>query len=831
MSSSLSFDQLLHSAERPEWRQYYVPYGELHVLLEKFAARRASLQNRRSYMNFVSCTSTSHIAAVHTEEDTASSPVPDIETFYDLASSSSMFSGSMASVDEYDGSRSDGRSFTSSRLREEEKYLARLEKKELCHVLDEVVEKIAIFYLKRCEELSQWLDLLKEGGGSTISGDHGFTAVSSSSLAATTSNIGDVSTSADAASEEYIRLGRELLELYAFVGVNLTALRQILIHYDYLICALNGAPLGEWYMNRRRNAAGKKEDNLFEAIVTRRKLTFMSDQITFFVTNIDGVYGHWFNDQISQIEMNIQTTEQVVDVAVGDWWASLAYYFLAGSLLSDLLLSPRFIRARETTLIKYIDFYARWRKRYFHDGSVQNGYDPRGVILDTSGSGPRKLKDVITTPIILNFTAHLLYMTGHYIVEPTSLKYIRHLGGDDALASTLVGMVPWAALISSFLYSLWSNRSFRQPLLCSGLFLIMGSFTYAIALEFHSVWMAMIGRFLQGLGAPTVICVRHISDTVRSADRTAVSAILVTVGALGMSFGPGLAVLLDFVDSDVYIPMLGTFTVNGMTAPGYLMFLFWSMYYFALIVYFSDEERVGLLEKSHIADEDDYKPPQMLRHEEYLMDQSSNLSSDQGNKPNDDRAMEKQITTDESSQEKEKPISPSGGIMNEATVVCMALKFIGKFILEILACSISLITMNRYDWSVRNIGVLGFVNGCLIMPISTLVGYLSHYHSDVVLLRALLCSSLLGTLLLIDVTDFVNESEGQTYNEGQFGAIGHKRYIFGMVLQFCSFQAGQSVVLSMMSKVVPLTLAKGTFNSGFISTSMATVSEHENKMA
>jgi MFS family permease len=781
-------------------------------------------------MNFVSCTSASHTAVVHDEQDHTS---PDIETFYDLASSSSLFGGG-TTTDEYDdqqpqqlhGSCNVTSSFTLQQIREEEKHLAHLEKKELCHVLDEIVEKIGIFYLNQCEELSQWLDRLKLGG-STATNDHDPTAVAISSHATITS---DLPSYPPGASDDYIRLGREILELYAFVGVNLTALRQILVHYDCLICALDGAPLGEWYMNRRRNVAERKEDTRFEAIVTRRRLTFLSDQFILFVTKIDGVYGHWINDQISQIEMNIQTTEQVVDVAVGDWWARLAYYFIAGSLLSDLLLSPRFIRARETTLIKYIEFYSRWRRNFFFNSSINDGHNLR-LVLDTPASGPRKLKDVITSSILLNFTAHLLYMTGHYIVEPTSLKYIRQLGGDDALASTLVGMVPWAALISSFLYSLWSNRSFRQPLLCSGLFLIFGSFTYAIALEFHSVCLAMVGRFLQGLGAPTVICVRHITDTVRSADRTAVSAILVTVGALGMSFGPGLAVLLDFVDSDVYIPLVGTFTVNGMTAPGYLMFLFWSLYYFALIVYFSDEERVGLLEKSNIADDedDDYKPPTMLKHEEYLLDKTRDLSFNRRARPDDDDGRaetEKQATrTEEFYQKKqEESTHPTPAIMNEATAVCMALKFIGKFVLEILGCSISLITMHRYDWSVRNIGTLSFVNGCLIMPISTLVGYLSHYHSDIVLLRGLLCSCLVGTLLLIDVTDFVNESEEQHYNEGQFGAVGPKRYILGMVLQFCSSQAAQSVVLSMMSKVVPLALAKGTFNSGFISTSMATVS-------
>lgn len=786
------FEEILHRATRPEWRKYYVSYTELHSLLEKFAARRASLQRPSSYMNIVtSCTS--HAPGGNNEYDGAADGVSDIERFYDLGSPSSIGGSSSRVLEDYN----DHAILLSEKKKrdEQELRLAKLEKKELCHVLDDVVQKIGIFYFDKCQELSDWYynDLKKSEE--------------------------ERRTSSPNPDRSYILLGREILELYAFVGVNLTSLRQILMHYDNLIRALNGTPLGEWYLDQRKSAATKKNDSLFEAILTRRRLISLSDEFISSITIRDGAYGKWISNQISQIEMNIQTTEQVVDLAVGDWWASIAYYFITGSLLSDLLLTPRSIRVRERTLIKYMVFYSRLREDVLNRSCVD------GKVLSNSsslgGSGPRQLKDVITASVLLNFIAHFLYMTGHYIVEPTSMKYIRALGGNDALASTLVGMAPWAALIASFSYSIWSNRSFRQPLLCSGLLLIIGSFAYATAFEFHSVWMAMVGRFLQGLGAPTVICVRHIADTVRSVDRTAISAILVTVGALGMSFGPGVAVLLDFIAVNVYIPMLGEFTVNGMTAPGYFMLFSWSLYYVALIRFFTDDERIGLIEKAYNAAEEDesqyYDPPRLPLKRDQSATRSRHFSFD--------RSMQQNEEHQEVVLLKVEPSNTTTSVMNEATIICTTLKFIGKFVLEILACSISMITMHRYDWSVKNIGTLSFVNGLLIMPISTFVGYLSQYYSDLTLLRGLLCSAITGTLLLIDFTDFfMNDMNWQqNYNAGHFAAVGPKRYVIGIVLQFCSFQAAQSVLLSMMSKVVPLTLAKGTFNSGFIATAMATL--------
>jgi hypothetical protein len=123
------------------------------------------------------------------------------------------------------------------------------------------------------------------------------------------------------------------------------------------------------------------------------------------------------------------------------------------------------------------------------------------------------------------------------------------------------------------------------------------------------------------------------------------------------------------------------------------------------------------------------------------------------------------------------------------------------------------------------IGLIGLVNGLLVIPISAGVGWLSLYYTDKTLLVALLGVAFIGVILLIDFTDFnVENSSDEYYNEGKLFAVGEKRYILGIILEFCGFQASQSIVLSLLSKVVPLELAKGTFNSGFIATTAITLS-------
>jgi len=146
-----------------------------------------------------------------------------------------------------------------------------------------------------------------------------------------------------------------------------------------------------------------------------------------------------------------------------------------------------------------IEFFANWRANKSEIG-----------LLPTER--PKELKEIFTPSLLLNFSAQLLYMMSHYIIEPSSMNYIRELGGNDALSGLLIGMAPAAALVSAFGYSLWSNRSFREPLLCAGVFQIIGSITYASALRFQSISMATTGRFIQGLGAPCVMNIRHIAD-------------------------------------------------------------------------------------------------------------------------------------------------------------------------------------------------------------------------------------------------------------------------------------------------------------------------------
>ena len=127
--------------------------------------------------------------------------------------------------------------------------------------------------------------------------------------------------------------------------------------------------------------------------------------------------------------------------------------------------------------------------------------------------------------------------------------------------------------------------------------------------------------------------------------------------------------------------------------------------------------------------------------------------------------------------------------------------------------------MGRSWKSALCMAVLGA--GIVVIPVSALSGWLSTYREDRYLAVWTLAITLVGILLLIDITDF-GPQDDNTYNEGNPWAVGPVRYVAGSLIMYSGIEACESYVASLMSKVVPSELAVGTFNSGLLATLVGT---------
>lgn len=112
--------------------------------------------------------------------------------------------------------------------------------------------------------------------------------------------------------------------------------------------------------------------------------------------------------------------------------------------------------------------------------------------------------------LYVNLLITFLYLANQYVVAPTSGEYARLLGMSSTLSGLIIGLTPAAALLSSLVYSMWSNHSFKDPILCCIVCAFTGNVFYGMALQWDASWMILVGRLLTGFGGPRVISRRYI---------------------------------------------------------------------------------------------------------------------------------------------------------------------------------------------------------------------------------------------------------------------------------------------------------------------------------
>lgn len=224
-------------------------------------------------------------------------------------------------------------------------------------------------------------------------------------------------------------------------------------------------------------------------------------------------------------------------------------YFAVGSIGNGLSMEPKILRMKGRHLKKEMKAVAKWRETHHapeEDDSMK--MDPENVF-----------------PLILNLVSCFLFMCTNYIIEPSSAYYANALGSSDALSGLMIGLAPWFALVSAVLYSMWTNKCYKHPILFAGVLMTIGNFMYGCAYSYQSMEMCLVGRAIAGLGAPRVINRRYVADATPFGLRTAASAAFALATALGAALGPGMAIILDLFDFEFWLPLVGTQTFNGMT--------------------------------------------------------------------------------------------------------------------------------------------------------------------------------------------------------------------------------------------------------------------------
>jgi hypothetical protein len=259
--------------------------------------------------------------------------------------------------------------------------------------------------------------------------------------------------------------------------------------------------------------------------------------------------------------------------------------FMMGTSHVGISLEPKFLYTQIRGFKKEMRSLALWRER------PEAEDDEKGIIAIG------EMDPANVWPLVLNLVSCYLFMMNNYIIEPSSAYYANALGSSDALSGIMMGMAPWFAMTSAVGYSIWTNKSYKQPILFAGTLMVVGNTLYGSAYSYASMPMCLIGRAITGFGAPRIINRRYVADATPFSLRTMSSAAFALTTALGAASGPGFAILLDMVPVFQFpIPGLGLQTFNGMTGPGFVMAFLWFLFTITILVSFGEPNRSGIEE-------------------------------------------------------------------------------------------------------------------------------------------------------------------------------------------------------------------------------------------
>ena len=646
---------------------------------------------------------------------------------------------------------------------------------------------------------------------------------------------------------ELAYLGDEILELQAYCVIQSLTLRQILMRYDAFcrVCQGGGVPVMAYYLKE----VSREKDSSFHKILQHNEVQALVDQFLQLSKE---------SSNFSSIHDRVQRASQAFDAVLessseqrsgnsnattttaSSLFQTLRYYFTLGTGYeqSDLLLTT----LTSQSLISEMKQMAEWRQRKEQSFSTSfQHYQEKDASTSTAPSFTKQELHGLA----ISLTSAFLYCMNYYIVEPSSTLYVNALGAPDSLSGTLIGLLPLASFCSCIFWSYWTNHCFRLPYLTSGALLWAGNILYAAAFNYKSLKMAFFGRFLAGLGGPKCIVRRYLCDTTSLQQRTTVNMLFGMVVATGSAVAPGLAVLLSKVNFSIPLGGENELFFNGMTGPGYFMAFLWTLFGMALIVLFREpEHRVGLEEQKQLEAELDGPKEGDTHHQENvpgpifegIPSSTSSRCALSSSKSGDDTATifsGKTTSTSTYSIYSEFFLQEAHQISSHASTwaqlqhslqllsfpvrLCLGLLFCKVWVIETLVSSTSALTKNRYQWQIREVGLLGFCCGVSVIPISILIGRLSVSTQDRTLMTILLMCGIVGMTLLIDISDMMNV-DSTHYNEGHLLAVGPKRYGAGYFVTYISIQSFEGVIGSALSKVIPTQLASGTFNSGLLAT-------------
>ncbi|CAA7060142.1 unnamed protein product [Microthlaspi erraticum] len=403
--------------------------------------------------------------------------------------------------------------------------------------------------------------------------------------------------------------------------------------------------------------------------------------------------------------------------------------------------------------------------------------------------------------LLLNLVNTFLYMVNTYIIVPTADDYSMSLGAAATVCGVVIGAMAVAQLFSSVYFSAWSNKSYFKPLVFSSIFLFIGNLLYALAFDFNSIAVLLIGRLFCGLGSARAVNRRYISDCVPLKIRMQASAGFVSASALGMACGPALAGLLQ-TRFQIY-----NVTFNQDTLPGWVMAVAWLLYLVWLAVSFREPAREREEETHNASSEEVSNSVQEVNLEKGVKEPLLITSEE----IEEEEEVEDEDGSEEASEESRKPVNSivaAYRLLTPSVKVQLLIYFMLKYAMEILLSESSVVTTYYFGWSTSSVAIFLACLGLTVLPVNIVIGsYISNMFEDRQILLVSEVMVCVGILLSFHVV--------VPYTVPQYVCSG--------LIMFVSAEVLEGVNLSLLSRVMSSRLSRGTYNGGLLSTEAGTI--------
>ncbi|KAI7755195.1 hypothetical protein M8C21_005708, partial [Ambrosia artemisiifolia] len=315
--------------------------------------------------------------------------------------------------------------------------------------------------------------------------------------------------------------------------------------------------------------------------------------------------------------------------------------------------------------------------------------------------------------LLLNLVNTFLYMVNTYIIVPTADDYSMSLGAAPTVCGIVIGAMAVAQIFSSVYFSAWSNRSYFKPLIFSSIVLFVGNIMYALAYDFNSITVLLLGRLFCGLGSARAVNRRYISDCVPLNIRMQVSAGFVSASALGMACGPAVAGILQ-VDFKVYM-----ITINQNTLPGWVMAVAWMFYLIWLSVSFKEP---GHLSQENFVPEYNTSLVESDTLENGVTQPLLVSSQAHQDEVDEDQECDMSEGHSEDSHAPINSIVAAYKLLTPSVKILLFIYFMLKYATEILLAESSVITSYYFHWTTSQVSIFLVCLGLTVIPVNMIVG-------------------------------------------------------------------------------------------------------------